>query len=327
MNEQYKHNVWMFHYMFLIPPLLLGVFSFLPWLFARESGYYLHPFSYANHMSPIQGMDGEVFGKHNLLHYNPHQTQVAVNISQAAYCMNPFSEWDCKTCDANNIYENLITKNGMQVILGYNQEYGAIFIGYRGSENIQNWISNLQVSKIFPYSNNGDENIALEKGFYNLFQSLKPNIYSAVNNLVNKYHTNQLFITGHSLGAALATINAFDVKYQNEPYQIFTLTTFGSPRVGNAAFVDAFSRYGISSIRVTHYYDIVPHVPENFLDYYHVSQEVWYNEANSDYTLCSDGDNKEDPYCSDSCAPTKCTSISDHMNYVKINMGEGGDCW
>ena len=276
--------------MFPLHTLLLGVLPFLPLLFA----------------------------------YDNHQTHVAVNISQAAYCMNPFSEWDCKTCDTNNDYEKLIDKSGMQVVLGYNQEYGAIFVGYRGSENIQNWISNLQVSKIYPYS---DENIALEKGFYNLFQSLKQNVYSVIDNLIDKYETNQLFITGHSLGAALATINAFDVKYHNEPYQIFTLITFGSPRVGNTAFVNKFSQLAIPCTRVTHYYDMVPHVPENFLDYYHVSHEVWFNEPNSEYTICSDGDNKEDPQCSDACSPTKCTSISDHLFYMKINMGEGGDCW
>lgn len=282
----------LFYYtMFSLHTLLMGVIPFLPMLFA----------------------------------YDQHQTQVAVNISQAAYCMTPVSEWNCITCDANNDYEKMIDKSGMQVILGYNQEYGAIFIGYRGSENIQNWVSNLQVSKIYPY-NNSDENIALEKGFYNLFQSLKQDVYSVIEILADKYSTNKLFITGHSLGAALATINAFDVKYHNEPYQILSLTTFGSPRVGNAHFVDKFSQYGISSTRVTHYYDVVPHVPENFLDYYHVSQEVWFNEPNSGYTICSDGDNKEDPQCSDACSPTKCTSISDHLNYMKINMGEGGDC-
>ena len=38
-------------------------------------------------------------------------------------------------------------------------------------------------------------------------------------------------------------------------------TTFGSPRVGNWEFVKAHAAYGLNSVRVTHWYDIVPHLP------------------------------------------------------------------
>jgi len=98
------------------------------------------------------------------------------------------------------------------------------------------------------------------------------------------------------------------------------------PRVGNEEFAKRFESYPIYSKRVTHYYDIVPHVPEEFMGYRHISQEVWYNEANTKYTLCDDANGAEDDQCSDSCAPTKCTSISDHLEYLQIKMGEGVFC-
>ena len=88
-----------------------------------------------------------------------------------------------------------------------------------------------------------------------------------------------------------------------------------------------FETYNINSIRVTHYYDMVPHVPEEFLGYRHISQEVWYNEPNTEYTLCDDENGSEDDNCSNSCSPTKCTSTSDHLDYLQIKMGEGGYCW
>jgi predicted lipase len=238
--------------------------------------------------------------------------------------MTQTSKWDCITCDAENSYENILIQNGEQVIFGYNEEYKSIFVSFRGSENIQNWISNIQVSQTTPYP---EPTIAVEKGFYNLFFSLQTNIYTIIDKLVAKHHTNQLLLTGHSLGAALATLNAFDILYYQKNYKIRALITFGSPRVGNINFAKTFETYNIYTKRITHYYDIVPHVPEEFLNYRHISQEVWYNEPNTQYTLCNDEYGTEDDTCSDSCSPTKCTSTSDHLDYLQIKMGSSGYCW
>ena len=256
--------------------------------------------------------------------YDNYLTHTALNISQATYCMTQTSMWDCITCDTSNSYDNILIQNGEQVIFGYNEIYNSIFISFRGSENIQNWIANIQVSQITPYS---DKSIAVATGFYKLFESLQTNIYKIVDELIEKYNTNQLLITGHSLGAALSTLNAFDILYYQKDYKIYALITFGSPRVGNKEFAKRFESYNIYSKRVTHYYDIVPHVPEEFLGYRHISQEVWYNEPNTEYTLCNGGNGSEDDKCSNSCSPTKCTSTSDHLDYLQIKMGEEGYCW
>jgi predicted lipase len=174
---------------------------------------------------------------------------------------------------------------------------------------------------IYPY----DNNIGLEKGFYNLFKSMKNEIYENVNNISKKYDTQQILITGHSLGGAIATLLSFDILYNNLNYDI-KLITFGSPRVGNQHFVENFNKYNIYSKRITHYYDIVPHLPQQFLNYRHISQEIWYNEENTEYKLCNDLDNIEDDYCSNSCAPTECKSSDDHLNYMNISMGSEGYC-
>ena len=255
--------------------------------------------------------------------YDDHLSHVAVNISQAAYCMTPTSLWNCDTCDVGNTYDDILVERGEQVIFGYNGEYDSVFVSFRGSENIQNWIANIQVSKTTPYQ---DTNIAVAKGIYNLFEKLRPDIETTVHKLTQKYNTQQLLITGHSLGAALGTLYAFDILYYEKDYKIQSLITFGSPRVGNEEFARKFESYPIYSKRVTHYYDIVPHVPEEFMGYRHISQEVWYNEPNTKYTLCDDANGVEDDQCSNSCSPTKCTSTSDHLEYLQIKMGQGGYC-
>lgn len=86
-------------------------------------------------------------------------------------------------------------------------------------------------------------------------------------------------LTGHSLGAALATLMAFDILNEFQNYNLKYLTTYGSPRVGNKEFSSIMNGYDYTSYRVTHYYDIVPHVPEEFMGYTHISNEIWYNEG------------------------------------------------
>lgn len=256
------------------------------------------------------------------MNYDEHLTNVALNISQSSYCMSNSNSWSCATCSPSNIYETKLDKNGAIVIFGFNHEYESIFIGFRGSSNIQNWISNIQIKQIQPYD---DEQLYMEKGFYNLYYSMKDSIMYILDSLSVKYNTYNVFATGHSLGGALATVFAFDMMYMKDKYNIKYVITFGSPRVGNEYFAQYFYSFDIYSKRITHYYDIVPHVPEEFLNYRHIYNEVWYNENNSLYKICND-EIHEDSSCSNSCSPTKCTSINDHLNYLNISMGNDGLC-
>src|SRR5262249_28042845 len=66
----------------------------------------------------------------------------------------------------------------------------------------------------------------------------------------------QVWFSGHSLGAALATLAAD--RYVNTR----GVCTFGSPRVGDPAFAKAFdTRLAGRSLRFVNDNDVVPHVP------------------------------------------------------------------
>lgn len=255
----------------------------------------------------------------------PEITQVAVDIAQSSYCVDQSLEWNCPTCTSNNVLTNVLVKDGEQVIFGYNRDYGALFVAFRGSSNIHNWLDNIQFSHIQPYV---DKSISVEKGFYTLFNTLRPDVYDIIKPLSDYYETRNIIVTGHSLGGALATLFTFDNYLSEFPYSynIHSLVTFGSPRVGNHEFVNKFATFNVYSRRVTHYRDIVPHVPENMLGYYHIPNEIWYNEHNNNLSYCDDNryPYPEDPTCSDSCSPTHCTSTSDHLNYMNVTMGSGG---
>jgi len=64
-----------------------------------------------------------------------------------------------------------------------------------------------------------------------------------------------LWFTGHSLGAALATLAAYAVG------NVQALYTFGSPRVGDVRFAELFAEADIPHYRFVHHDDVVPHVP------------------------------------------------------------------
>lgn len=79
-------------------------------------------------------------------------------------------------------------------------------------------------------------------------------------------------VTGHSLGAALATLFVMENKEKNK-FDIGTICTFASPRVGNTEFARIFNLLPLSSWRIVNQQDIVPKVPPHvpvLFDYEHV---------------------------------------------------------
>lgn len=139
--------------------------------------------------------------------------------------------------------------------------------------------------------------------------------------------TTAVSLQGHSAGGAIATLMSFDLARGVFPgLSLSTVTTFGSPRVGNEAFFEAYSAAVPinASQRVTHYHDMVPHVPQTLVSYHHVAREVYFDEPSAHYTLC-DGSG-EDSACSNSCSPLHCTSTEDHLYYLNVSMGGKDKC-
>lgn len=253
--------------------------------------------------------------------YNESLTKQAINLSQAAYCVS--DEWSCETCMDNFDLDYVIEKHGEKALLGVNRDDNSLFVSIRGSETILNWVDNIQVRKITPYN---DDSIEVSKGFFKAYSYLKSDIFDKLDAMKNKYDTKDLVITGHSLGAAIGTLLAYDILTTNKTFDIHNLITFGSPRIGNNKFVESISRYNLIHYRITHYYDMVPHLPQEFLNYLHVPSEIWYNEDNTISKQCDDSYNYEDNTCSDSCSPVRCTSVDDHLLYMNISLGINGMC-
>ena len=78
-------------------------------------------------------------------------------------------------------------------------------------------------------------------------------------------------VTGHSLGAGVATLLALDLA-ANTTFPI-TLYTLASPRVGDLTFSHVFNHVVPNAYRVANRLDIVPKVPPPLM-YFHVGDET-----------------------------------------------------
>lgn len=70
-------------------------------------------------------------------------------------------------------------------------------------------------------------------GFTNCFPIVKPSMPS-------QYPDEPWYVIGHSMGAAMATLCALDLRFRLAPTADVRVYTFGSPRVGNAVFATFF---------------------------------------------------------------------------------------
>ncbi|WP_342546800.1 lipase family protein [Paenibacillus sp. FSL P2-0089] len=130
-----------------------------------------------------------------------------------------------------------------------------IIIAWRGSISTNDWLSNMNAAqKKFKYI---QEPCMTHRGFTDIYASARDAILSVLGTLSPE---KTLYVTGHSLGGALATLCALDVA-ANSAFTTPRLYTYGSPRVGDPDFANAFSRYVRSSYRYANLFDVTTYVP------------------------------------------------------------------
>ena len=124
---------------------------------------------------------------------------------------------------------------GTQAYTSYDSDSGRIYVSIRGSSNIPNWIENIDVARD---SYAGCSGCSVHSGFKNAFNSLQASILANVKQLVSKYPLAEVYVTGHSLGGAIAALVALDLN--NNAIRVHSFITFEQPRVGNKAFANYF---------------------------------------------------------------------------------------
>ncbi|KAG9158584.1 hypothetical protein Leryth_022343 [Lithospermum erythrorhizon] len=181
-----------------------------------------------------------------------------------------------------------------------------IVIAWRGTILEIEWVKDFEFLLVPGPIIFGDDNtiVQIHQGWYSMYTSEDPeshfNVNSArtqvveeVKRLVEKYKNEEISITvtGHSLGASLATLNAVDIVanglHKPEGHNqakgcLVTAFLFGSPRVGNSNFKDLVS--GLENLRVLRVRNALDSVTEYpFTGYMHVGVQLTINTAMSCY--------------------------------------------
>lgn len=187
-----------------------------------------------------------------------------------------------------------------------------IVVAWRGTVAPSEWYEDLQ-RKLEPI---GQGEAKVEHGFLSIYtsksdttrynkSSASEQVMKEIKRLV-KYYKNRgeevsITITGHSLGGALALLNAYEASsyFPNVPVSVIS---FGAPRVGNNAFRDEIYQKGVKTLRVVAKQDLVPRMPgivfneglQRFDDftgtlewvYTHVGAELKLDVRSSPYLKC-----------------------------------------
>lgn len=104
--------------------------------------------------------------------------------------------------------------------------------------------------------------VSVHAGFLGAWLKIRPSIVAALQGKLT--HGQTLYVDGHSLGGALATICACDFACGRYAGRV-TLYTFGSPRVGDRRFAEfCESRLPGQIWRFVHSNDIVTRIPRLF---------------------------------------------------------------
>lgn len=126
-------------------------------------------------------------------------------------------------------------------------------LSFRGTDSNANWHTDFQAKLIHPAHTAAK--LRVHQGFYKAFEDLaKDGLRETIETRVAAAQDRPLYITGHSLGGALAQIAAAVFACDT----IAACYTYGAPRVGNAYF-DLWVKP--PSYRVINHADLVPQLP------------------------------------------------------------------
>jgi hypothetical protein len=244
------------------------------------------------------------------------QTNITVWLSAAAYC----GKYMYNTMVLNGpakgfLVKDIIydSKSDLQGYIGIMPAHKTIYVVFRGSSSIRNWIKDLSI-RMVPYKTFPECNCNVHSGFYDSTLNVINQVSKSVRYLINSYGY-QLIITGHSYGAAISQLISMELSALSIESSVYN---FGQPRIGDIDY-SIFVNSQIKTLwRITHNKDIVPHISfTKAMEYYHSCREAFENE-DGNIKICSNSD-CEDETCSQQYSISQ-TNVEDHEVYLGHNM-------
>jgi Lipase (class 3) len=213
---------------------------------------YIHPTVFTRSVPVIS--DG-VCAELSRMAYIPFESNLPVNITRLSSELNIGGFQLIKT----------FNKEDTQAILVFHQELGQYVLAFRGSEltSWKDWfVDALAFKQTWPQGGK------VHSGFAGALDVIWPEIEKSIQNIPS------IFLTGHSLGGALATLAASKMKSKCQK-----LVTIGAPAVGNAEFASLTEKALSGKMaRYVNCCDVVCRVPFSFMGFRHLNAELYINK-------------------------------------------------
>lgn len=176
------------------------------------------------------------------------------------------------------------------------RESSVIIVAFRGTKCIRDFITDAEFFRIPFFVCAGDPKPAgaVHAGFLLGARSVIDAVHDAVASVQAAAGSLPVFLTGHSLGAAQATLAA--LMLERRGVAVAGVYTFGSPRAGDAAFRNAFNAcpdpqapnsnpLADRAFRFVNQLDIVPRVPGWLAGFRHVGQCEFFTPVGAPFAL------------------------------------------
>jgi hypothetical protein len=209
-----------------------------------------------------------------------------INYASAAYCpQEKLTSWNCANCvgyaaGSSEIVYFQDTNLDSAGFLAVNKNLKLIVLSYRGTDDLENWLYDLDVWFTSAGLSGKNSNAEIHPGFNDMAMSLLSQTTSSLKSAIGKYPDYKIVLTGHSLGGAIAALIGFNLGQTNViPWEKLNVITYGQPRVGNPAFASFLNTKPWTFTRITAYSDIVPISPGISMDYYHNQYNMHINSS------------------------------------------------
>ena len=169
-------------------------------------------------------------------------------------------------------------KTDIQVGITISETNKRISVVFRGSESKSDWYYDLMILKT-KILEDVYRNCSVHSGFYKQLHEtdVYEQILGTLKKLLEEYPDYVIYVTGHSLGAALSTLFGFELSHEIDKQ--ITVVSFASPRVGNNVFRNVFDKKSnLIHYRVSNDRDIVTAGP--MINFQHVGINIALSEDN-----------------------------------------------
>ncbi|KAL3422811.1 lipase [Phlyctema vagabunda] len=242
--------------------------------------------------------------------------------------------------------DDLTSTAGLKGFLALSAPQKSIILAFAGSgQTIRTWLTNFNFVQT-PYTLENSSTTTTEcvgctvhTGFQTAWHERRTGILSALSATVAAQPEYKVVVTGHSIGGAVATLAALEIAALLGPSSVLELYTYGSPRVGNAAFADfattvlagtgseAATGLDISNYRVTHRNDPVPQIPPTWVGYQHLAPEYWIPNDDPTTNTVDVCEAVEDPACNAGTGLIPLEGASHSLYFGTIDACVGGVEW